>query len=163
VKSIVTSRFECRDFIASDAQLAIATKIIANAADFQKTLQWQEVRPRVNYQLAVVDCATSSLVGTAGVLMEGYGGGNARFLLNLAQASRGRYAVAFEIGYAMIDWAFDALSVNQLSLELAGIDDLGKRLARYAGFIETDAGWALSYGGWTERREQLEKYGTPNH
>jgi hypothetical protein len=163
MKPIATSRFECRDFIASDEQHAIVAQIVASAPEFQQILRWQAARPRVNYQLAVVDASTASLVGTAGVLMEGYSGGNARFLLNLAQASRGRYAVAFEIGYAMIDWAFDALSVNQLNLELAGIDDLGKRLARYAGFIETDAGWTLSYGGWIERREQLEKYGTPNH
>jgi RimJ/RimL family protein N-acetyltransferase len=167
----ITARFQCRDFVSEDATNAISLKIFRDATEFSKILQWQTNRPRQNYQLAVIDIATQELIGTAGVLMEGTGGGDAKLILNLAQSSQGRYAAAFEIGYGLISWAFDSLSLTQLSVFIPSENSVSEKLAQYAKFSpvksKSDANlqvWSLSYGTWADHAENLWKnHGTQNH
>jgi RimJ/RimL family protein N-acetyltransferase len=153
--SIVSARFECRDFTPSDE--------IGNE-ELDNFLQWQKVRPRLNYQLAIVEKSSQTIVGSTGVLTQGLYGGKAQFLLNLSQPVRGRYAVAFEIGYAMLEWSFEALSLNELQIQIRPSDKTSERLARYAGFTQIKTSpteeistWTLDYGQWEERATKFRK------
>jgi RimJ/RimL family protein N-acetyltransferase len=169
--AFTTARFHCRDFVPEDSSNAIDLRLFGDAEEFEQILQWQASRPRVNFQLAILDSNTKQLIGTAGVLMEGTNGGDATLDLNLAQNSRGRYAVAFEIGYSLINWAFDALSLTQLTVFISSDQITVKKLAQYAKFSRVDKEsetntekWRLSYGTWAEHAEQLWKnHGTQSH
>jgi hypothetical protein len=162
--AFTTERFQCRDFVADDCQTSIDLKLVAGLEQFEKILQSQTQRPRVNFQLAIVDSVTEEIVGTTGVLMEGMPGGGAELIMNLSNTTRGRYAVAFEIGYGLINWAFDALSLTQLTVAISATQETAKKLVRYAGFSSTDQGWHLSYDTWAEHAEKLWKnHGTQNH
>jgi RimJ/RimL family protein N-acetyltransferase len=162
--AFTTARFHCRDFVSDDSANAIASGFFADTASFEQALLWQTRRPRVNFQLTVVETATKQLIGTAGVLIESTSGGDAELVLNLSQGSRGRYAVAFEIGFGLINWAFDALSLTQLTAFISSDQTAAQKLARYANFsrivkesepnIQT---WRLSHGTWAEHAEKLWK------
>jgi RimJ/RimL family protein N-acetyltransferase len=169
--AFTTARFQCRDFVPEDRANAINLNIFSEPPEFEQILQWQTSRPRVNFQLAVFEAGTEMLVGTAGVLMEGRSGGDAELILNLAYTSRGKYAVAFEIGYGLINWAFDALSLTQISVHISEKQTTSQKLAQYAKFSrvakesETNMQiWRLSYGTWADHAEKLWKnHGTQNH
>jgi hypothetical protein len=162
--AFTTARFQCRDFVTDDCQLSIDLKLVTGPEQFETILQSQVQRPRVNFQLAIIDSVTQEIVGTTGVLMEGMQGGAATLAMNLSNTTRGRYAVAFEIGYGLINWAFDALSLAQLTVDLSTTQETAKKLVRYAGFSSTNQGWQLSYGTWAEHAAKLWKnHGTQNH
>jgi hypothetical protein len=171
LEAFTTARFQCRDFVPDDCSNAVGLKVVRDTAEFAQVLQWQASRPRVNFQLAIVDVNTEQLIGTAGVLIEGTSGGDAKLVLHLAHGSQGRYAVAFEIGYGLIQWAFDALSLTQLTTFISSEQTTAKKLAAYAKFShinkesETNLEiWRLSYGTWTEHAEKIWKnHGNPNH
>jgi hypothetical protein len=162
--AFTTARFQCRDFVIEDCQKSIDLKLVAGIEPFEKILRSQNERPRVNFHLAIIDNASKEIVGTAGVLMEGMQGGSANLFLKLRDATRGRYAVAFEIGHGLINWAFDALSLTQLIVVLSNSQETAKKLVQYAGFSPIEEGWRLSYVTWTEHAEKLWKnHGNSNH
>jgi hypothetical protein len=162
--AFTTARFLCRDFIADECQTSIDLKLVNGLEQFEKILQSQAQRPRVNFQLVIIDSVTQEIVGTTGVLMEGMQGGAAKLSMNLSSTTRGRYAAAFEIGYGVINWAFDALSLAQLTVDLSTTQETAKKLVRYAGFSSTDQTWQLSYDTWEEHAAKLWKnHGTQNH
>ncbi len=162
--AFTTARFQCRDFVSDESAFAISIGIFEDQGEFEQVLQWQAKRPRENFQLAIIESATAKLIGTAGVLMEGKGGGDAKLVLNLAQSTQGRYAVAFEIGYGVLNWAFDALSLTQISVHISENQSTAQKLARYAKFSHVDKDsessmqiWHLSYGTWAEHTGKLWK------
>jgi hypothetical protein len=162
--AFTTTRFQCRDFVAADCQTSIDLELVSGKEQFEKILQSQDVRPRLNFQFAIIDSAAQKIIGTAGVLLEGMQGGDAKLIMNLSNANRGRYAAAFETGYGLINWAFDALSLTQLTVVLSNSQETAKKLVQYAGFSSTDQEWRLSYGSWAEHAEKLWKnHGNPNH
>lgn len=169
--AFTTARFQCRDFVPTESSQAIDLRITRSAAEFEKILEWQTNRPRVNFQFAIFDINTEQLMGTAGLLMEGTSGGDANLVLNLAASSQGRYAAAFEIGYALINWAFDALSLTQITVQISSEQTVAKKLLQYAKFSHVNHEselsqqiWRLSYGTWAEQSEKLWKHhGTQNH
>jgi hypothetical protein len=162
--AFTTARFQCSDFVIEDCQTAIDLKLVAGIEPFERILQSQNERPRVNFHLAIFDNASKKIVGTAGVQMEGMQGGGAKLFMHLSDATRGRYAAAFEIGYGLINWGFDSLSLTQLTVVLSNSQETAKKLVQYAGFSPTEQGWRLSYGTWTEHAEKLWKiHGNSNH
>jgi hypothetical protein len=162
--AFTTARFQCRDFVAADCLTSIDLELVSDIEQFEKILRSQTERPRLNFQLTIVDSTTQEIIGTTGVLMEDMRGGSAKLIMNLSKASRGRYAVAFEIGYGLINWAFEALSLTQLAVVLSNSQETAKKLVQYAGFSSTDQEWRLSYSSWAEHAEKLWKnHGNPNH
>jgi RimJ/RimL family protein N-acetyltransferase len=166
-----TSRFQCRDFVPDDELSAIALRLFRDLAAFEENLQSQKARPRVNFQFAIIDKTSNQLIGTAGLLIAANLGGDGNLIFNLCHSARGRYAVAFEVGYALISWAFEALSLTRITISPPNAQITGQKLARYAGFTQSGAtlnddvaNWTLSCGDWEERDQKLWKnHGTPNH
>jgi RimJ/RimL family protein N-acetyltransferase len=155
MRPVISARFECRDFTPTDD---------IGSDELNTFLRWQKERPRLNYQLAIIEKNTQKVVGSAGILTQGLYGGKAQLILNLYQSVRGRYAVAFEIGYAILEWSFEALSLNELQVRILHSDKTSERLAQYAGFIQTKTSptedistWTLSYGQWEERATKFRE------
>jgi RimJ/RimL family protein N-acetyltransferase len=155
MRLVTSARFECRDFTPNDE---------IDSDELNNFLNCQRERPRLNYQLAIVEKSSRKIVGITGVLTQGLYGGKALFVLHLNEAIRGRYAVAFEIGYAILEWSFEALSLNELQVRILHSDKTSERLAQYAGFIQTKTSptedistWTLSYGQWEERATKFRE------
>jgi RimJ/RimL family protein N-acetyltransferase len=150
MKPIQTNRFELRDFLASDILFTSQHPI------------WQAARPRINYQLGVFKRTDQTPVGSAGIMMEGCRSGDAALELLLTKENRGKYAYAYEIGFALIDWAFDTLSLNNLIIENTNRVVSVDRLAAKAGFtrVKNDRSpdtprWLLSFGQWEDTAAKL--------
>jgi [ribosomal protein S5]-alanine N-acetyltransferase len=159
LKPFRSHRFEFREVSLQDSEAFVARFEHPSIDD---VLMWQQARPRLNFQLGVFSQATDELVATVGVLMEGCKGGQASLFLQLSLEYLGRYAYASEIGYAAIQWAFDALSLNALVASPPHQNQGITRLMKYAGFVKTQAtssaqhqNWILHFGAWQDKVAKL--------
>jgi [ribosomal protein S5]-alanine N-acetyltransferase len=143
MKPFRTHRFELRDFLPTDLLFTNQYAV------------WQAERPRKNYKLGVFNRGDQAVIGSAGIMMKRCKSGDATLELTLTEENKGKYAYAYEIGFALIEWGFEALSLNNLIIENSGQLVVVDRLAARAGFIQVannsspnEPRWVLSFGQW---------------
>jgi RimJ/RimL family protein N-acetyltransferase len=115
---------------------------------------WAGDRPRLNYQLAIVQRQEPyALVGCCGLRGRLSETGEMEFGLELAPAYWGRYAYAIEVGRALLDFGFAELNLKAISGSTVSANTRIARLAEWIGaeVVATRPGssW-MSEIGWSE-------------
>ncbi|MDZ7957270.1 MAG: GNAT family N-acetyltransferase [Aulosira sp. DedQUE10] len=181
---ILTKRFLLRDFIKEDEPSFFAYHADPRYAEFctpeevapshthellHLFSQWADERPRLNYQLAIIERLNSQeLIGCCGLRRENYSSEQAELGIELAPQFWGRYAYAIELAKALIDFGFQDLGLK----EIRGISvSANLRVARLAlgyGFVAIgtlhspdwmcERGWSQTE--WQLTRESWESLGT---
>ena len=113
--------------------------------------EWAAERPRLNYQLAVVELRNSRhLIGTCGLRLKGQVAGTAEFGLELAAESWGR-GYATEAARALLGFGFRDLSLDEVRSESVSANARVVALARRIGLVQLGAhpgsGW-MGARGW---------------
>jgi RimJ/RimL family protein N-acetyltransferase len=173
---IVTRRLLLRDFVAldrasfldyqanarsqtfyepSDAHPAQTTRL------FKTFLSWADERPRLNYQLAIVQQqAPEALVGCCGLRGAQCPDGEMALGIELAPNYWGRYAYAIEVGRALLDFGFQELKLAVISGSTVSANQRIARLAAWMGAeavaLRPGAAW-LSERGWHEVEWRITK------
>lgn len=165
---LTTERLLLRDFTVGDRAALLAYHSDPRYTEFygpeeggpEHTLQlldlflsWQAVRPRRNYQLAIVERAASpDPVGNCGVRSEGYESGTAEFGLELAPACWGQ-GIATEAARAILGFAFQELGLRRIVGISVTENDRVARLVRKLGFRSAGTrpgpDW-MAARGWSE-------------
>ncbi|MBW4462731.1 MAG: GNAT family N-acetyltransferase [Nodosilinea sp. WJT8-NPBG4] len=184
---IVTRRFLLRDFVEldrpsfldyqadprsrafyepSDASAEQATHL------FDTFLSWAADRPRINYQLAIVQRQEpKALVGCCGLRGAQCPVGEMELGIELAPNYWGGYAYAIEVGRALLDFGFRELNLNVISGSTISANKRIARLAEWVGAevvaIRSGSPW-MSERGWNEvdwriTKEQWEHRFAPPH
>lgn len=166
---IVTKRFLLRDFVELDRFPFLAYQADPRSQIFCKpspgslehvtrlfeTFQtWASERPRLNYQLAIVQRHEPyTLVGCCGLRGSGCDTGEMELGIELAPTYWGRYAYAIEVGRALLDFGFRELQLDIISGSTVSANTRIARLAEWIGAEVTDirpgAAW-MSDHGWSE-------------
>jgi len=166
---IVTKRFLLRDFVDSDRSPFLEYQADPRNQTFYEPDQsspdhaarlfemfqaWAGDRPRVNYQLAIVQRQEPyALLGCCGLRGRLSETGEMEFGLELAPAYWGRYAYAIEVGRALLDFGFRELDVKAISGSTVSANTRIARLAEWIGaeVVATRPGssW-MSDRGWSE-------------
>jgi [ribosomal protein S5]-alanine N-acetyltransferase len=120
-------------------------------------LRWQAERPRLNYQLAIVERATSTVIGCGGVRSSGFERGVAELGLELASANWGR-GLATEAARALLDLAFRGLGLRAIVATSVTQNRRVARLVEKLGFQPTGTpsgpDWLRSRG-WSQTEWRL--------
>lgn len=173
---IVTKRFLLRDFNKEDEPAFFAYHADPRYAQFyapeelapshtRELLrlfeQWAAERPRLNYQLAIVDRRSSGeLIGCAGLRRKGYDAERAELGIELAPQFWGRYAYAIEIGKALIEFGFQELDLKEIRGVSVSENVRVTRLAQRYGFVavgtKPGSNW-ISERGWKQIEWQLTR------
>jgi [ribosomal protein S5]-alanine N-acetyltransferase len=166
---IVTKRFLLRDFVESDRspflnyQADPRSQIFYEPSEashenstrlFETFCTWASERPRLNYQLAVVQRREPYvLVGCCGLRGRGCNQGEMELGIELAPDSWGRYAYAIEVGRALLDFGFRELRLDLISGSTVSANVRIVRLAEWIGAevvaIRQGSPW-MSERGWSE-------------
>ncbi|AFZ05086.1 hypothetical protein Osc7112_0481 [Oscillatoria nigro-viridis PCC 7112] len=166
---IVTKRFLLRDFVDADRSPFLEYQADPRNQTFYEPAQstpdraarlfemfqaWADDRPRLNYQLAIVQRQEPyALVGCCGLRGELCETGEMEFGLELAPAYWGRYAYAIEAGRALLDFGFTELDLKAISGSTVSANTRIARLAEWIGaeVVATRPGssW-MSDRGWSE-------------
>lgn len=166
---IVTRRFLLRDFVELDRSPFLAYQADPrNQAFYEpseanpeqakrlfKTFQrWASSRPRLNYQLAIVQRQEPyPLVGCCGLRGAECEAGEMELGIELAPNYWGRYAYAIEVGRALLDFGFRELRLDVISGSTISANIRIARLAEWIGAevvaIRPGSSW-LSERGWNE-------------
>uniref|UniRef100_B8HSQ3 N-acetyltransferase domain-containing protein n=1 Tax=Cyanothece sp. (strain PCC 7425 / ATCC 29141) TaxID=395961 RepID=B8HSQ3_CYAP4 len=132
----------------SDANLQQATRL------FDTFLKWAADRPRINYQLAIVQRQEpEALVGCCGLRGVQCPVGEMELGIELSPAYWGRYAYAIEVGRALLDFGFRELQLDVISGSTVSANTRIAKLAQWIGAevvdIRPGATW-MSGRGWSE-------------
>jgi RimJ/RimL family protein N-acetyltransferase len=173
---IVTKRFILRDFTKEDEPAFFAYHADPRYAAFcapeevapshtRELLnlfrQWAAQRPRLNYQLAIVDRRNSQeLIGCGGLRREDYGADRAELGIELAPQFWGRYAYAIEVGKALIEFGFQELRLKEIRGVSVSANVRVARLAQRYGFVAVGthpgSNW-IDERGWSQIEWQLTR------
>jgi [ribosomal protein S5]-alanine N-acetyltransferase len=166
---IVTKRFLLRDFVESDCSPFLeyhtdprnqifyepSTASLEQAICLFETFQtWASERPRLDYQLAIVQRQEPyAPVGCCGLRGRGYDTGEMELGIELAPTYWGRYAYAIEVGQALLDFGFRKLQLDVISGSTVSANTRIAKLAEWIGAevidIRSGAAW-MSDRGWSE-------------
>ena len=166
---IPTKRFLLRDFAEADRAAFLAYQADPRARAFygpdeaspEHTVSlfeafraWASERPRLNYQLAIVQRAEShALIGCCGLRRSGAESGEAELGVELAPDYWGRYGYAVEVGRALLGFGFERLGLDAISGSTVSANDRVQRLAEWFGAevesVHPGAAWMASHE-WTE-------------
>jgi [ribosomal protein S5]-alanine N-acetyltransferase len=166
---IVTKRFLLRDFIESDRSAFLdyqadphnLTFYDPNDSSpdrasrlFDRFQAWAGERPRLNYQLAIVQRQEPyTLVGCCGLRGMSLAAGEMELGLEIAPAYWGRYAYAIEVGRALLDFGFRELQLDVISGSTVSANTRIAKLVEWMGAevvaILPGAAW-MSDRGWSE-------------
>jgi [ribosomal protein S5]-alanine N-acetyltransferase len=166
---IVTKRFLLRDFVDSDR-----SPFLDYQADprnlrfyepdeaspehagrlFETFQRWAADRPRLDYQLAIVQRQEPyALVGCCGLRGMECEAGKMKLGIELAPTYWGRYAYAIEVGSALLDFGFSELRLDTISGPTVSANARINRLAEWFGAevvtIRPGSLW-MSARGWSE-------------
>ena len=175
---ILTGRFLLRDFIEADRAAFVSYQADPRArafygpaepgpdqADrlFETFRSWARERPRLNYQLAIVQRAEPhALVGCCGLRRAGAEPGEAELGIELAPAYWGRYGYAVEVGRALLDFGFGTLGLDAVSGSTVSANGRVQRLAAWFGAevasVRPGAAW-MAEREWSEVRWQIRRDG----
>lgn len=173
---IVTKRFLLRDFIKEDEPSFFAYHADPRYAEFcapeevapshtRELLdlfgQWAAERPRLNYQLAIVNRRNSQdLIGCCGLRRERHGSDKAEIGIELAPQFWGRYAYAIEVGNAVIELGFRDLGLKEIRGISVSANLRVARLAHRYGFVaigtRPSPDWMCARG-WSQTEWQLTR------
>jgi [ribosomal protein S5]-alanine N-acetyltransferase len=181
---IETKRFLLRDFMESDRAAFLAYQADprnltfynpnesnpVRAASLQENRAarlfelfqtWAGDRPRLNYQLAIVQRQSShALVGCGGLRSINNRTGEMELGIELAPTYWGGYAYAIEIGIALLDFGFWELKLETISGSTVSANAKIARLAEWAGAevvaICPGGSW-MSERGWNEVKWQMTR------
>ncbi|MGL4619562.1 MAG: GNAT family N-acetyltransferase [Chroococcidiopsis sp.] len=174
---IVTRRFLLRDFVESDRSAFLEYQADPRSLEFygpnesspDHALRLFEMfqawacdspkerlrqRPRLNYQLAIVQRQHPyALVGCCGLRGMSLAAGEMELGLELAPAYWGRYAYAIEVGRALLDFGFRELQLDVISGLTVSANTRIAKLAEWMGAevvaIRPGAVW-MSDRDWSE-------------
>lgn len=166
---IVTRRFLLRDFIETDRPMFLAYQADPrnlafygpdearpeHAASLFETFQsWASARPRLNYQLAIVQRHEQhTLIGCCGLRTIGHPPGEAELGIELAPEYRGRHGYAIEIGRGLVAFGFRELNLDGISGPTVSANARISRLAEWFGAEVTATrpgpSW-MTERGWSE-------------
>ncbi|MBD1873841.1 GNAT family N-acetyltransferase [Nodosilinea sp. FACHB-131] len=166
---IVTKRFLLRDFVELDRpsfldyQADPRSQAFYEPGDagaeqatrlFDTFLGWATDRPRINYQLAIVQQQEpEALVGCCGLRGAQCPAGEMELGIELAPNCWGRYAYAIEVGRALLDFGFRELKLDVISGSTISANKRIARLAEWIGAevvaIRSGSPW-MSERGWKE-------------
>jgi [ribosomal protein S5]-alanine N-acetyltransferase len=166
---IVTRRFLLRDFVDSDRSpfldyQADPRNLRFYGPDeaspehagrlFETFQRWAVDRPRLNYQLAIVQRQRPyALVGCCGLRGMECEAGKMELGIELAPTYWGRYAYAIEVGSALLDFGFSELRLDTISGPTVSENARINRLAKWFGAevvsIRSGPSW-MSARGWSE-------------
>jgi [ribosomal protein S5]-alanine N-acetyltransferase len=166
---IVTRRFLLRDFVDSDRSPFLDYQADPRNLRFYRpdeaspehagrlfeTFQrWASDRPRLNYQLAIVQRQEPyMLVGCCGLRGMECEAGEMELGIELAPTYWGRYAYAIEVGSALLDFGFGELKLDTISGPTVSANARINRLAEWFGAevvtIRPGSSW-MSARGWSE-------------
>lgn len=173
---IVTKRFLLRDFIKKDEPSFLAYHANPRYAEFcapeevtpsythellRLFEQWAVERPRLNYQLAIVDRRNSQeLIGCGGLRREGYDSHTGELGIELAPQFWGRYAYAIEVANALIEFGFRELGLKEIRGVSVSANLRIARLAHRYGFVAVGTrptpDW-MCERGWSQTEWQLTR------
>ena len=172
---IVTKRFLLRDFIKEDepsffayhadpryAQFCAPEEVAPSYTRELLSLfgQWAAERPRLNYQLAIVDRRNSQelLIGCCGLRRESHTSDQAELGIELAPQFWGRYAYAIEVANAVIEFGFRDLGLKEIRGISVSANLRVARLAHRYGFVAIGTrptpDW-MCERGWSQTEWQL--------
>ncbi len=180
---MTTRRFAIRDFTPADAAAFVAYhadprfrrragEAVAPSAQalLNNFATWVAEKPRLNYQLAVVERNGEALVGCCGLREVR---DRAEFGIEMAPDFWGRHGAAIEIIGAMVAFGFGTLGLHEIYGMTTDSNFRAARLASWFGAVEvrrhprsgpvggpgSDAGveWCITRGAWLERRNTEER------
>jgi [ribosomal protein S5]-alanine N-acetyltransferase len=166
---IETKRFLLRDFIELDRSPFLDYQADprnlgfyepgearqGHASRLFETFQtWAADRPRLNYQLAIVQKQEPyTLIGCCGLRGMECKAGEMELGIELAPNYWGRYAYAIEIGSALLDFGFKELMLDVISGPTVNANARINRLAEWFGAevvaIRPGSSW-MSARGWSK-------------
>ena len=166
---IVTKRFVLRDFVEADRPAFLAYQADPRARAFygpgesapehagrlfETFRSWASERPRLDYQLAIVQrSAPHALVGCCGLRRGEAEPGEAELGVELAPDYWGRYGYAVEVGRALLDFGFAGLGLTGIFGSTVSANDRVQRLAEWFGAevraVRPGPAW-MADRGWTE-------------
>lgn len=166
---IPTKRFLLRDFAEADRAAFLAYQADPRVHTFygpdeaspehttslfEAFRAWASERPRLNYQLAIVQRAKPhALIGCCGLRRSGSEPGEAELGVELAPDYWGRYGYAVEVGRALLGFGFERLGLDAISGSTVSANDRVQRLAEWFGAevesVHPGASWMASHE-WTE-------------
>jgi [ribosomal protein S5]-alanine N-acetyltransferase len=173
---IETKRFLLRDFMASDRSAFLAYQADPRnlafynphesnpdraARLFELFQTWADDRPRLNYQLAIVQQRSPhALVGCGGLRSINNATNEMELGIELAPTYWGGYAYAIEIGMALLDFGFRELKLEMISGSTVSANAKIARLAEWAGAevvaICPGGSW-MSERGWNEVKWRMTR------
>ncbi|WP_404788406.1 GNAT family N-acetyltransferase [Altericista sp. CCNU0014] len=181
---IETKRFLLRDFIESDRAAFLAYQADPRNLTFynpnesnpfrEASLQenraarlfelfqtWADERPRLNYQLAIVQRQSPhALVGCGGLRTINNTTNEMELGIELAPTYWGSYAYAIETGVALLEFGFRELKLETISGSTVSANAKIARLAEWAGAeivtICPGESW-LSERGWSEVKWRMTR------
>jgi [ribosomal protein S5]-alanine N-acetyltransferase len=166
---IATRRFLLRDFGESDRSAFLEYQADPHSLTFYDPNDsspdrasclfdlfqaWAGDRPRLNYQLAIVQRQEPyALVGCCGLRGMSFPAGEMELGLELAPTYWGRCAYAIEVGRALLDFGFRELQLDAISGPTVSANTRVTKLAQWMGAevvaIRPGAAW-MSDRGWSE-------------
>ncbi|HEY9906677.1 MAG TPA: GNAT family N-acetyltransferase [Thermosynechococcaceae cyanobacterium] len=172
----MTRRFLLRDFIESDRAPFLDYQADPRGQTFYEPVQaipeqaarlfesfqmWASARPRLNYQLAIVQRQEPyALVGCCGLRRTEGSPREMKLGIELAPTYWGRYAYAIEVGCALLDFGFRELRLDVISGSTVSANVRISRLAEWIGAevvaMRPGSSW-MSERGWSEVDWQITK------
>ena len=166
---IPTERFLLRDFAEADRAAFLAYQADPRAHAFygpdeaspdhasrlfETFRAWASERPRLNYQLAIVQRAEPyTLIGCCGLRSGGAEPGEAELGVELAPDHWGRYGYAVEVGRALLGFGFETVGLSAITGSTVSANGRVQRLAEWFGAevesVRPGAEWMASHE-WTE-------------
>jgi [ribosomal protein S5]-alanine N-acetyltransferase len=134
---------------------------------FSSFLQWQIETPRRNFQLAIIDPADGTLLGSAGIRGVSHGRGEAG--IELAPAHWGRYRLALDVIDAVLCFGFGRLELDAIfGWTASGNRRVERLVARFGATVGTrragpawmrrrgwqEVEWVIRHDAW-EKRDHL--------
>jgi ribosomal-protein-alanine N-acetyltransferase len=173
---IETARFLLRDFSDADRQSFVDYQMDrrylglydqmgagwtrANEL-FDTFSEWRLQVPRQNFQIGILERATSRLCGCAGLRRAGKPEGTAVLGLELAPDDWGRYGAAIEVASALVEYGFYILGLHAITGDTASGNTRVDKLARWFGAAIVGCGdgpeW-MRARGWHEVEWALSRY-----
>lgn len=120
---------------------------------FSLFLEWQEERPRRNFQLGIFDRKDRNLRGCGGIRLKPEDPKTAVLGLELAPQFWGRFRLAIEAGERLAEFAFGDLGASQILSDTSSGNTRVAKIAEHYGAIiiaeRPGPAW-MRERGWTE-------------
>lgn len=120
---------------------------------FDRFLDWQQARPRRNFQIGIFDRTTAEFIGCTGLRCLETPVDSATFGIELAPAYWGRYRAAIEAAAMMIAFGFRALDLVTIIGDTASGN---RRIAKLAHWFGAEITAERAGPDWMARREWTE-------